>query len=145
VATVRRIIQLTEQIESLKHQVHLLELERERLIEKASSEAGGAHFSDYPTSFPVHIGTDLSINEVLDIIVQAGEVDASHLAELTSLSYDGARLRLARYAKRGLLMRVSKGKYRVTAARQLHLATNGISHFDHEADEKSEPPSGANR
>jgi hypothetical protein len=142
VGTVRDIIRLTEQIESLRNQIRFLELERERLIEAASAEANTPSLpfsNNHDAEVAAPLG-DVSVSELLQAVSNAEEIDATGLTELLPLSYDGARLRLARYAKRGLLMRVSRGRYRI-AQRPL---TNGAIHFEHEED-KSEPPNGASR
>lgn len=140
-ASIRRIIWLTEQITLLKQQVAALEMERERILQAASAEA--ADLLSGPQAERVS-DDPVSANEVVSAIEQVGEVDASELARLLSITYDGARLRLARYAKRGLVVRVSKGKYRVSQARQMRFHVNGALRIDQEEEEeKGEPPSGA--
>jgi hypothetical protein len=101
-----------------------MELERDRLIEQASAEASTP--ASTPSVEGERVEGDVSINELVEVVRDAGEIDALRLTQLLPLSYDGARLRLARYAKRGLLVRVSKGKYRVS---QLRLPTNRATHI----------------
>ena len=129
---VRKVIKLTEEIESLRRRMQYLEWEREKLcrllaksplsstgksdgIEEPAENLKGM-FSKMSSEFGDADSTSADI--ILDVIKEAGEVDAKQLSELAGITFDGARLRLARYSKKGLLARISRGKYKYIASDQ---------------------------
>ena len=130
----RRLERLTEAIQSGKRRVSALESERAKLreeIELAYAEAADAarpasvteveelldrqlHFSEQ-TPRPRLVARSKipkSLIEAADhVAALEGPVDAKRLADAMGITFDGARLRLARAAKRGLVRRVKTGEY----------------------------------
>lgn len=55
----------------------------------------------------------MSLRQAADTVAaMQGDVDAQRLAKTLNISFDAARLRLARAARQGLLVRVKLGFYR---------------------------------
>jgi hypothetical protein len=56
----------------------------------------------------------MSLQQAVDAVAEIGaDVDAQLLSEKMKISFDAARLRLARAARQGMLVRVKLGHYRV--------------------------------
>ena len=133
---IRRIERLTEVIQSCKRKIAAYESERAQLrkeIEDAFTEATGAaqpvsiseletqldnqlHLLEQsPKKSPVasreHAIPKSLIEAAEHVARLQGPVDAKRLADSLGTTFDGARLRLARATKHGLLRRVKTGEY----------------------------------
>lgn len=129
-----RIERLTEAIQSGKRRVAAFESERAKLreeIEAAFDDAAEAVKPASITELAQQLDTQLHLVElepkrhsaarpkIPKSLIEAaqhvaaleGPVDAKRLADAMGITFDGARLRLARAAKHGLLRRVKTGEY----------------------------------
>jgi hypothetical protein len=130
----RRIERLTEAIQSGKRRVSALESERAKVreeIELAYAEAADAARPASVTELANQLDMQLHLSEqnpkprriarpkIPKSLIEAAEhvatlegpVDAKRLADAMGITFDGARLRLARAAKHGLVRRVKTGEY----------------------------------
>jgi hypothetical protein len=115
----RHLEEVTEEIQALKHRLSFLESHRAEVREKIKSTMTHPTrqlmleaFGRKPTT-KHRSGEVLALQQTADAVARMdGDVDAHQLADELSISFDAARLRLARAARLGLLVRVKLGKYR---------------------------------
>jgi hypothetical protein len=118
----RHLEEVAEEIQSLKHRLAFLEDHRIELRQRILAFAPpwpGLSIS-IPTSCDRHpiarrSSGALALRQTADAVAKLNcEVDAQILSTDLKISYDAARLRLARAARQGLLVRIKLGKYRAT-------------------------------
>lgn len=137
---VRHLEEVAEEAQALRHRLDYLESHRDELRKKITDMMRGATGRLFPPT--VILGpapkarrrtspADIQgLKQAADAVAEiGGDVDAKGLAAKLSISFDAARLRLARAAKRGLVVRVKLGKYRATThpdAKET-VAANGVA------------------
>jgi ribosome-associated translation inhibitor RaiA len=132
---VRPLEDVVAEIEALKARINFLEAHRHELRERITSLA--THTDNRTLELlpavrtsrrPLRPSESLSLRQAADMVAaMGGEVTAEMLSNKMSISFDAARLRLARAARKGLVMRVSLGKYRASDQDE-PAHTNGIAH-----------------
>jgi hypothetical protein len=122
----RHLEEVTAEIQSLKHRIayleeHRIELRAEiiKLTQPVQKDFQLLYYPEgfaekkNPATFSARRVDALSLRQAADAVAQmGGEVDALSLSKKIGISFDAARLRLARATKQGLLVRVKLGKYR---------------------------------
>jgi hypothetical protein len=117
----RHLEEVAEEIQALKYRLSYLEDHRVEIREAIKVSARGALppslalFKPPRPKAPLkqRRGTAMSLRLAADTVAQmGGDVDAQQLSEKLGISFDAARLRLARAARQGLLVRVTLGHYR---------------------------------
>jgi hypothetical protein len=132
---VRHLEEVVAEIEVLKARINFLEDHRTELRERITSLATRTDSRTLELELlpavstsrrPLRPSESLSLRQAADMVAAiGGEVTADMLSEKLRISFDAARLRLARAARKGLVMRVSLGKYRASN-RGEPAHTNGI-------------------
>jgi hypothetical protein len=133
---VRHLEDVVSEIEVLKGRLSYLEDHRAELRERITAIATGRDdrtLQLLPTSSTpgksrrrLRPSQGMALSEAADTVAaMEGEVNAEMLAERMKISFDAARLRLARAARKGLLVRVSLGKYRAPNRIEAHGNGNG--------------------
>jgi hypothetical protein len=121
----RHLEEVAEEIQALRFRLSYLEDHRAEIRESIKIAASRLRDSQQPLALfksrnpskpqvkQMRRGAAMSLRQAADTVAAIqGDVDAQRLAETLNISFDAARLRLARAARQGLLVRVKLGLYR---------------------------------